>query len=63
MKLPVLISCAIVSLALVSCPAYYVSEGGESPDYSYVEYSGYLEITGQDNGLVWTFVVEEEVAL
>ena len=41
----------------------YVSEEGESPDYSYVEYSGYLEITGQDNGLVWTFVVEEEVAL
>ncbi len=45
------------------CPAYYVSEEGESPDYSYVEYFGFVEITGQDNGLVWTFVVEEEVAL
>jgi hypothetical protein len=63
MKLPVLISGLIVSLALVSCSAYYVSEEGESPDYSYVEYSGYVEITGQDNGLVWTFVVEEEVTL
>ena len=49
--------------SVTRCPAYYVSEGGESPDYSYVEYSGYVEITGQDNGLVWTFVVEEEVAL
>jgi hypothetical protein len=49
--------------SVARCPAYYVSEGGESPDYSYVEYSGYVEITGQDNGLVWTFVVEEEVAL
>ena len=49
--------------SVARCPAYYVSEGGESPDYSYVEYSGYVEITGQDNGLVWTFVVEEELAL
>jgi hypothetical protein len=49
--------------SVARCPAFYVSEDGESPDYGYVEYSGYIEITGQDNGLVWTFVVEEEVAL
>ena len=48
---------------VVRCPAFYVSEEGESPDYTYVEYSGYIEITGQDNGLVWTFVAEDEVAL
>jgi hypothetical protein len=48
---------------VVRCPAYYVSEEGESPDFIYVEYSGYIEITGQDNGLVWTFIAEEEVTL
>lgn len=48
---------------VVRCPAFYVSEEGESPDYTYVEYSGYIEITGQDNGLVWNFIAEEEVAL
>jgi hypothetical protein len=32
-----------------------VSEEGEAV--------GYIEITGQDNGLVWNFIAEEEVAL
>ena len=40
---------------VVKCPAYVVAEEGESV--------GYIEITGQDNGLVWTFIAEEEVAL
>lgn len=39
----------------VKCPAFVMSEEGEAV--------GYIEITGQDNGLVWTFVAEEEVAL
>ena len=39
----------------VKCPAYVMGEEGEA--------IGYIEITGQDNGLVWTFVAEEEVAL
>jgi hypothetical protein len=34
----------------VKCPAFVVSEEGEAV--------GYIEITGQDNGLVWTFVAE-----
>jgi hypothetical protein len=40
---------------VVKCPAYVVGEEGEA--------IGYIEITGQDNGLVWTFIAEEEVAL
>lgn len=40
---------------VVTCPAFVLSEEGEA--------IGYIEITGQDNGLVWTFVAEEEVAL
>jgi hypothetical protein len=40
---------------VVKCPAFVVAEEGEAV--------GYIEITGQDNGLVWTFVAEEEVAL
>ena len=40
---------------VVKCPAFVVSEEGEAV--------GYIEITGQDNGLVWDFVAEEEVAL
>ena len=40
---------------LVKCPAYVIGEEGEAV--------GYIEITGQDNGLVWTFIAEEEVAL
>ncbi|MCX6416887.1 MAG: hypothetical protein NT097_03740 [Actinobacteria bacterium] len=40
---------------VVKCPAFVVSEEGEAV--------GYIEITGQDNGLVWTFIAEEEVAL
>jgi hypothetical protein len=39
---------------LVTCPAYVMGEEGEA--------IGYIEITGQDNGLVWTFIAEEEVA-
>ena len=39
----------------VTCPAYVLGEEGEAV--------GYIEITGQDNGLVWTFIAEEEVAL
>ena len=39
----------------VKCPAYVLGEEGEA--------IGYVEITGQDNGLVWNFVSEEEVAL
>ena len=39
----------------VTCPAYVLGEEGEA--------LGYIEITGQDNGLVWTFIAEEEVAL
>lgn len=40
---------------VVRCPAFVVAEEGEAV--------GYIEITGQDNGLVWNFVAEEEVAL
>jgi len=40
---------------VVKCPAFVVSEEGEAV--------GYIEITGQDNGLVWNFIAEEEVAL
>jgi hypothetical protein len=40
---------------VVKCPAYVIGEEGEA--------IGYIEITGQDNGLVWTFIAEEEVAL
>jgi hypothetical protein len=40
---------------VVTCPAFVLSEEGEAV--------GYIEITGQDNGLVWTFIAEEEVAL
>ena len=40
---------------VVKCPAFVVAEEGEAV--------GYIEITGQDNGLVWTFIAEEEVAL
>jgi hypothetical protein len=40
---------------VVKCPAYVIGEEGEAV--------GYIEITGQDNGLVWTFIAEEEVAL
>jgi hypothetical protein len=40
---------------VVRCPAFVVAEEGEAV--------GYIEITGQDNGLVWTFVAEEVVAL
>ena len=40
---------------IVKCPAYVLGEEGEAV--------GYIEITGQDNGLVWTFVAEEEVVL
>jgi hypothetical protein len=39
----------------VSCPAFVLSEEGEA--------IGFIQITGQDNGLVWTFVTEEELAL
>ena len=39
---------------VVTCPAFVLSEEGEA--------IGFIEITGQDNGLVWTFVAEEEVA-
>jgi hypothetical protein len=39
----------------VKCPAFVLSEEGEA--------IGYIEITGQDDGLVWTFVAEEEVAI
>ena len=34
----------------VKCPAFVISEEGEAV--------GHIEITGQDNGLVWTFVAE-----
>jgi hypothetical protein len=47
----------------VQCPAYFISLEDESTDENYVQISGYVEITGQDNGLVWTFVAEEQVAL
>ena len=40
---------------VVKCPAFVLGEEGEAV--------GYIEITGQDNGLVWNFVAEEEVAL
>jgi hypothetical protein len=40
---------------IVKCPAFVLSEEGEAV--------GYIEITGQDNGLVWNFIAEEEVAL
>ena len=40
---------------VVRCPAFVVAEEGEAV--------GYIEITGQDNGLVWNFIAEEEVAL
>ena len=35
---------------VVKCPAFVVAEEGEAV--------GYIEITGQDNGLVWTFIAE-----
>lgn len=35
---------------VVKCPAYVLGEEGEAV--------GYIEITGQDNGLVWTFIAE-----
>ena len=41
--------------ATVTCPAFVLGEEGEA--------IGHVEITGQDNGLVWTFIAEEEVAL
>lgn len=34
----------------VKCPVFVISEEGEAV--------GHIEITGQDNGLVWTFVAE-----
>jgi hypothetical protein len=34
----------------VKCPAFVISEEGEAV--------GHIEITGQDNGIVWTFVAE-----
>lgn len=40
---------------IVTCPAFVLGEEGEAV--------GYIEIKGQDNGLVWTFIAEEEVAL
>jgi hypothetical protein len=40
---------------IVKCPAFVLGEEGEA--------IGYIEITGQDNGLVWNFIAEEEVAL
>jgi len=40
---------------IVKCPAFVLGEEGEAV--------GYIEITGQDNGLVWTFIAEEQVAL
>jgi hypothetical protein len=35
---------------VVKCPAFVLSEEGEA--------AGHIEITGQDNGLVWTFIAE-----
>jgi len=35
----------------IKCPAFVVSEKGEAV--------GHIEITSQDNGLVWTFVADE----
>ena len=35
---------------VVKCPAFVVAEEGEAV--------GYIEITGQDNGLVWNFIAE-----
>ncbi|CAB4344066.1 unannotated protein [freshwater metagenome] len=35
---------------VVKCPAFVLSEEGEAV--------GYIEIMGQDNGLVWTFIAE-----
>ena len=35
---------------VVKCPAFVLSEEGEAV--------GHIEVTGQDNGLVWTFVAE-----
>jgi hypothetical protein len=40
---------------IVKCPAFVVSEEGEAV--------GYIEITSQDNGLVWNFIAEEQVPL
>jgi len=40
---------------VVTCPAFVLGEEGEA--------IGYIEIKGQDNGLVWNFIAEEEVAL
>jgi hypothetical protein len=40
---------------VVTCPAFVLGEEGEAV--------GYIEIKGQDNGLVWNFIAEEEVAL
>jgi hypothetical protein len=39
----------------IKCPAYVLGEEGEA--------IGFIEVTGQDNGLVWTFVSEEVVPL
>jgi hypothetical protein len=36
---------------VVTCPVFVLGEEGEA--------LGYIEITGQDGGLVWTFVAEE----
>jgi hypothetical protein len=35
---------------IVKCPAFVFSEEGEA--------AGHIEITGQDNGLVWSFIAE-----
>ena len=35
---------------VVKCPAFVISEGGEAV--------GHIEISGQDNGLVWNFIAE-----
>ena len=35
---------------VVKCPAFVLSEEGDAV--------GHIEVTGQDNGLVWTFVAE-----
>lgn len=39
----------------IKCPAYVLGEEGEA--------IGFIEVTGQDNGLVWNFVSEEVVPL
>ena len=40
---------------VVTCPAFVLGEEGNAV--------GNIEITGQDNGLVWTFIAEEQIAL